>query len=260
MSSPDTYADWDAAYVLGALSGVERAEYEDHLAGCARCRDAVAELAGLPGLLGQLTPAEALALESGPAGTASPAGPVDGYPGPPPASLMPVIPLPAPRRRWLAPVAAVAAALLIGGVGGYAVSESWSAGPGGATASSSTRLAFVPVQASPMTAVVDVLPTAAGTELRVECQYAQLTAGSGSAPSTGTGATGADRVYGDATLHYAIWVVGKDGSNAQVKDWTARTGRVMHPSGVTALPRAAIAAVEIRQVDTGDTVMRAQVG
>ena len=261
MSSPDTYADWDAAYVLGALSGVERAEYEDHLAACARCRDAVTELAGLPGLLGQLTPAEAMALESGPGGTASLAGPVDRDPGPPPASLMPVIPLPVRRRRWLAPAAAAAAALLIGGVGGYGVSESRGAGPGGgATASTSTRLAFVPVQASPMTAVVDVVPTAAGTELRVECQYAQLTAGSGSAPSTGTGGTGAGQVYGDATLHYAIWVLGKDGSDAQVKDWTARSGRVMHPSGVTTLPRQAIAAVEIRQVDTGDTVMRAQVG
>jgi hypothetical protein len=261
MSHTDSYAEWDAAYVLGALTGAERAEYEDHLAGCRRCRDAVAELAGMPGLLGQLTPAEAMAVDLGSSGSSSLSLPVaEEHDVPPPASLMPVLPLPLPRRRWLAPVAAAAAALLIGGVGGYAVSEAQGARPGGAaTALGSTRLAFVPVEASPMTAVVDVVPTAAGTELRVECQYAQLTAGGGSATSTGTVGTGADQVYGDA-LHYAIWVVGKDGRDAQVKDWTARSGLVMHPSGITALRRDAIAAVEIRQVDTGGTVMRAQVG
>ncbi|MFD0784741.1 zf-HC2 domain-containing protein, partial [Micromonospora azadirachtae] len=39
----------DGAYVLGALAPAERAAYERHLAGCADCREAVAELAVLPG-------------------------------------------------------------------------------------------------------------------------------------------------------------------------------------------------------------------
>ena len=269
MSHADVYADWDAAYVLGALTGAERAEYEDHLAGCGRCRDAVAELAGMPGLLGQLSPAEAMAVESG---SRTPLlGDVDDLDVPPPSSLMPVLPLPltaSRRRSWLAPVAAAAAALLIGGAGGYAVSEARGGSPADrpqATAAAGSRLAFAPVQASPMTAVVDVVPTALGTELRVECQYAQLGATTGSVASgsvTGTGsATGPGQDYGvDTGVHYAIWVVGRDGSNAQVKDWTARSGRVMHPSGVTKLPVDRIAAVEIRQVDTGDTVMRALLG
>jgi Putative zinc-finger len=42
------------AYVLGALPPAERAAYERHLPGCPTCRDEVAELAGLPGLLGRL--------------------------------------------------------------------------------------------------------------------------------------------------------------------------------------------------------------
>src|SRR5690242_17367909 len=174
MSHTDSYADWDAAYVLGALSGAERAEYEDHLAGCARCRAAVAELAGMPGLLGQLTPAEAMAVESGSAPVALPT--FDDEYAVPPASLMPVLPVPLPRRRWVAPVAAAAAALLIGGVGGYAVSQAGGTSPGrapSATALANTRLAFSPVKVSPMTAVVDVVPAGKGTELRVECQYAQ---------------------------------------------------------------------------------------
>jgi anti-sigma factor RsiW len=39
------------AYVLGALDAGERTEVEHHLEGCPACRDELAELAGLPGLL-----------------------------------------------------------------------------------------------------------------------------------------------------------------------------------------------------------------
>src|ERR1700738_1996068 len=42
----------DGAYVLGALSPAERAAFERHLPGCASCRESVADLAVLPGLLG----------------------------------------------------------------------------------------------------------------------------------------------------------------------------------------------------------------
>jgi hypothetical protein len=46
----------DGAYVLGALSPAERAAYERHLATCSFCREAVADIAVLPGLLGRLSP------------------------------------------------------------------------------------------------------------------------------------------------------------------------------------------------------------
>ena len=48
------YAHDDGAYVLGALSPAERAAYERHLSTCSACREAVAEIAVLPGLLGRL--------------------------------------------------------------------------------------------------------------------------------------------------------------------------------------------------------------
>jgi len=47
----------DGAYVLGALSPTERAEYERHLGACPSCREAVATLAVIPGLLSRLDPA-----------------------------------------------------------------------------------------------------------------------------------------------------------------------------------------------------------
>jgi Putative zinc-finger len=49
------YQHDDGAYVLGALSPVERARFEHHLASCAACRDAVAEIAVLPALLSRVT-------------------------------------------------------------------------------------------------------------------------------------------------------------------------------------------------------------
>jgi predicted anti-sigma-YlaC factor YlaD len=51
------------AYVVGALEPGERARLEAHLEGCPGCRDELAELAGLPGLLSHLTAAE---VEAGP--------------------------------------------------------------------------------------------------------------------------------------------------------------------------------------------------
>lgn len=51
MSERDTYRDWSAAYVLGALDPAERAEFEAHVTGCDACRKEVASLAPLPGLL-----------------------------------------------------------------------------------------------------------------------------------------------------------------------------------------------------------------
>ncbi len=47
------------AYVLGALDPAERAELEVHLGGCAGCRQELATLAGMPGLLGRIDAAEA---------------------------------------------------------------------------------------------------------------------------------------------------------------------------------------------------------
>lgn len=57
MSCGFTYDD--GSYILGALAPAERADYEKHLPTCAMCREAVAQLAVLPGLLGRLDPATA---------------------------------------------------------------------------------------------------------------------------------------------------------------------------------------------------------
>jgi len=52
-------------------------------------------------------------------------------------------------------------------------------------------------------------------------------------------------------------VVDRSGAAQQVKTWTAKPDAVMHPSGVAPVPVAQIRTVEIRRVDSGETVMRA---
>ncbi|GAB3477219.1 anti-sigma factor family protein [Amycolatopsis cihanbeyliensis] len=49
----DPFREFDAAYVLGALSPEDRFAFEQHLRMCADCARSVRELAGMPGLLAQ---------------------------------------------------------------------------------------------------------------------------------------------------------------------------------------------------------------
>ncbi|TAJ49519.1 MAG: hypothetical protein EPO52_04415 [Herbiconiux sp.] len=62
MTDPHEFTDWDAAYVLGMLSPDERRRFERHLTGCPACSQAVAELAGMPGILAGLSTSDATAL------------------------------------------------------------------------------------------------------------------------------------------------------------------------------------------------------
>jgi hypothetical protein len=96
--------------VLGALDPAERLRVEEHVAVCARCRDLLAELAPLPGLLNRLEPAQAEA----------------GLPRPPDrlldAAMLAAaerrdVDRSAGRRRWL--VASVAAAALVLAAGAF---------------------------------------------------------------------------------------------------------------------------------------------
>jgi len=98
----DPYRDWDAAYILGALSPGDRREYEQHLEGCFSCAAAVASFAGMPGILSAV-PRET---------TAELLGPVSSLP-----ALLPglVRAARAGQRRTRARVAAALAATALAG-------------------------------------------------------------------------------------------------------------------------------------------------
>jgi len=109
---PDKFAQWDAAYVLGALSPAERREFEEHLASCPQCQTAVSELAAIPGLLAQVSPADAAMLpmtvdnQVGQSGETAEMSDTEAEliePGPPPSLLPKMIKKARSRRRRVRP-------------------------------------------------------------------------------------------------------------------------------------------------------------
>jgi anti-sigma-K factor RskA len=144
--------DSAAAYVLGALPAGERSAFETHLAECADCRQAVAELAGIPGLLSRVS-ADDLA-----------------DPVPVPDTLVPGL-LRAVRRsgrRRRLVVGALAAAAVVLAVAGTALVVDRSQDAPAAQA----MTAMKPVVDSPVTASAALVRHAWGTEITMKCRYA----------------------------------------------------------------------------------------
>jgi hypothetical protein len=242
---PDKFAQWDAAYVLGALSPADRREFEEHLANCPQCQTAVSELAAIPGLLAQVSPADAAMLSmavDNEAGHGEPAAPDDAdaeliEPGPPPSLLPKMIKKARSRqRRMVAAVAGIAAAVVLI-IGGVAIA-------GGLLPlrpENPERVAFSPVVPSGITAVADVIPGKDGTQIKVECVYAEVN----------------DPRPGGGHETYSVVVVDRSGNAAEIKEWPATPNKQMRPSGTTPLKPSEIADLEIRESDTNEVLLRA---
>lgn len=150
------------AYVLGALSPGERASYERHLAGCVACREAVGDVAVLPGLLGRLDPAGLEQIAS----------------APPTESRMPQLLAAVSNsrrrerttRRWRTAGTALAAACLSLFVG-LGVSVLRDGGP----TDPAPPVQLVAMESLmpdlPVTAEVGLRTTALGTEVTMHCSY-----------------------------------------------------------------------------------------
>jgi hypothetical protein len=243
---PDKFAQWDAAYVLGALSPAERREFEEHMSSCASCQAAVSELAALPGLLAQISPADAAMLSLGddssaeytetPALSAAQAEVIEH--GPPPSLLPEMIKkVRMRRRRMVAAVAGIAAAVILV-IGGLAIG----AGLLPLEPDSPERVAFTPVVPSAITAVADVIPGEDGTQIRVECVYAEVN----------------DPRPGGAHESYSIFVVDRSGQAEEIKEWPATPNKQMRPTATTPLKVFQIAELEIRESETDLVLLRAQ--
>jgi hypothetical protein len=230
--SGDRFAEWDAAYVLGALSPSDRRAYERHLAECDACRAAVAELAGLPGLLSTLTPAHAEALVADAPGTpdlsdgGAPAPFGAGTAGDSGTGTAQVIPLASLaraarrsrfRRRTLGAVAA-SALVVAGAVGGSVLAGSGFFGaPDGAgttppsvTVAAAQTIELRPVGEADMRAEVVATPTDWGTKLEWSCHYPPVP---GQQPPDG-GYTPPE------PIKYELVVVGRDGKRTVAATWT----------------------------------------
>jgi hypothetical protein len=226
VNQPDRYGDWDAAYVLGALTVQQRHEYEDHLAGCAECRRSVGELAAMPGLLAQLPAAEAIALS-------------DQTTTPVPDSIRNLTP---PRglgtRARLLLVAAVVAALIVGGLGGFLARGVIETRPGRST---SELVAFAPDHQIGMIANAKLTSSGARTKIAVDCMYA-LQGGS----------------YGHQA-EFALETVDDQGNRQRSWTWAAGPGDHKQWQGWSATPLRRITELQIVYADSGSPVMTAEI-
>ncbi|MFC8599842.1 anti-sigma factor family protein [Isoptericola sp. NPDC057191] len=228
MTAPtDPYREWDAAYVLGALGPADRRELEEHLAGCDDCRAAVAELAGVPGLLASVPPEHALALD----------------PREAPAEVVPFAGLVGAarrsRRRRRTLVAVAASAVLVGGVGAGLALDPGGADPVPATSSPAPAAQSVLVDLAPVGAVdvrASLTATARpwGTSLEWSCTYP---------PRSGA--------YDPAEpVTYALVVVDRDGGRTVAATWAGEGTSATGLGASSAVPLDRIARVEIARADT----------
>jgi hypothetical protein len=165
MTDPtDQFRDWDAAYVLGALDADDRRAFERHLGTCRECSAAVAEFAGLPGILSKLSTEDAMALlaeEDLLAGVDDHLRDAVHTPG-----LVQRLAVAASRRRRrvrftaLGTAVAVVALLAVGGV-------VYTANP----PSSIAAVAMAPLNEHVITARMSVTPMAWGTRFDWSCSY-----------------------------------------------------------------------------------------
>ncbi|GGM16275.1 anti-sigma factor family protein [Promicromonospora citrea] len=241
----DRYADWDAAYVLGALSPSDRRAYERHLAECDTCRGAVAELAGMPGLLSTLTAAHAEALAADAPGPDHGPGNDLGLPHPGGADVVPLASLAGAarrsrrRRRTLGAVAA-SALLAVGATGGVLLADvrepdvPVAAAPSDAVARART-VQLLPVGEVDMRAELVVTPTTWGTSLRWSCHYP---------PEPGDRPP--ESVYVPSEpITYDLVLVSRDGARTVAGTWSWSGGATIGLDASSALPLREVERIEI---------------
>ena len=234
----DEYVMWDAAYVLGSLSSAERREFEAHMRTCKPCRDAVAEISGMPALLSRLDSDEVAQIdELGQAASA-----------PPPlrpellTSLLKKVTWRRRRSRVLTwAVAAAAAAVLVVGVFVAWRSNPAMPSPEQPRASASALLMTPVATPSELSATITLNSHRWGTQIEMTCTYG---AESKTADSDETG----DKL--------AMVVVGRDGSQTQLATWVALAGVSAAPVGSTSMTLDQIAAVRVVSVDNGKVLLQ----
>ena len=211
----ETFAQWDASYVLGALTPGDRRAYEAHLEQCERCRASVAELASMPGLLARTR----LEVERWDAPE---------FAAGPPANLVDLVTERRLRRsrrlrtRVILGVSAVAAAVALAIAVPMALISPSAPEP-------ALTVALAPVGDSTMTATLGLSPVAWGTSIDMTCDY----------PAADT--WGGD----DGPWAYSLVVTDDAGNTSQVSTWTAVPGKTIHLDAATSVPLDQIASIQV---------------
>jgi hypothetical protein len=257
--NPDNFRDWDAAYVLGALSADDRRAYERHLQTCPACSTAVAELAGMPGLLAKLPAEKAVSLLSLPAEQSAPEQRVSDdqhlrderhEPG-----LVRRLSIAANKRQrrmrgLLVGLAAGAAAVLL--VGGVLIGSAISPAADQALSPSSSSpgtpsadvLAMAPVGTPVMTADLQLTEKGWGTRFDWSCSYLDAWSSTAS-PSQSAPA-------------YSLVVTDDAGEETTVATWSAAGPEASNLVASSSVRTDDIREVEIRWAGTTKALVRAE--
>ncbi|WP_026818543.1 anti-sigma factor family protein [Arthrobacter castelli] len=288
QSQSDPFREWDAAYVLGSLTPADRAAYEAHLAECPRCSAAVADLAGLPGILAAVPHDEVLALASNEAdGLDEAGGTADGVTarldaegtaaGAERSANIRSLGARVRRRqnRWLLAAAsavvvagAASAAITVAVTGGNQTGPQAGPSPGttasstasptaGPTGSEGSTLAFHSVAPSPLSAEAKLISKPWGSRIEGTCRYPATGRYNGpggpASPGPGPSGSGTDN-------RYIMVIVDDDGAAVKAASWRAAPGSVVRPTATTAVPATDIRSVEIRAAGSGEVLLRATAG
>lgn len=224
------FADWDAAFILGALSPSDRRRFEAHLQECEICRDAIVDTAPTIGLLARIPPDRAASLlEVSPPGE-----------GPDASRRRELIALgvgEAQRRRrirWVGGLSAAAAIVIA-----IVVVAVLALTPG---VRDSRVIALEPLTDVPVTASVELVDVAWGTRVEMTCRYAEAESAEDAAKS----------------WSYALYLIAADGSTRELSSWMAFPGATARVGAGTALDADEITAIEIRSLGSGRVLMRTE--
>lgn len=214
----DPYRDWDAAYLLDALSAKDRRAYEEHLRTCDECSAEMASLADVPRTLAALPDDRALATIT----TAPP-------------NLLPGLVRNVQRERrrqrvrlgaLMTGVALVAAA--IGAVIAIPVTREQPQGD---------YVVLAQTVASKLSADARLVPERWGTTIEISCRYDEL-------------ATPSERARG-----YELYVTDTSGRSQLIASWTSSPGTTVKPAATTKLQRSEIQALDIRSSESGRVLL-----
>ncbi|WP_099024381.1 anti-sigma factor family protein [Mycolicibacterium palauense] len=230
----DNLAEWDAAYILGALDAQDRRTYEAYLAENPDRAAELAELTELPALLEALPQEEALGLLE------DPVEPTTEHRAEARADLLPSLAAAAAKRDrrtrrtvLTAAVAAAAAMLIIGGIVGATVF------PGSAPVTQTVAMQdMTPGPRGGITAQLAVTEKKWGTELSWSCEYT--------------------KAWARDIDSYDLVVTTVDGRQTTVGSWRPAGDEATGLSAATSIPTPEIRAVDIRVTGASEALATLQ--